>query len=84
MHEDVEAAETMTHRIGDPGAAFGGGDIGRDELLSSGEMAWPRLCGGQHGCACFPKRCHDRFADPFGTTGDERTFACEFQIIAHA
>jgi hypothetical protein len=75
MHEDVEAAETRTDRIGDHGAAFGGGDIGRDKLVSMSEMAWSRPCCGKHGCACVPKRCNDRFADPLGTTGDERTFA---------
>jgi len=84
MHEDVDAAKTITDRIGDHGAACGGGDVGRDELVSMGEMAWPRPCGGQHGCACAPQRCHDRFADPLGPAGDERTFAFEFQIIAHA
>ena len=48
-----------------------------------GEMIWPRPGGGQHGGACFPQRCDDRFADPLGPAGDERTFVLQFQIIAH-
>jgi len=78
------AAETLTNRLRHESAAFGGGDIGRNKLVSLGEIAWPRPCGGEHGCACFPQRCHDRFADPLGTAGDECTFALQFQIIAHA
>ncbi len=35
MHEDVDAAKTITDRIGDHGAACGGGDVGRDELVST-------------------------------------------------
>ena len=77
MHEDVDAAETLTNRLRNDGAAFGGGDIGRDELLSLGEMSWPRPCGGEHGRACFPQRCHDCFADPLGAAGHERTFALQ-------
>ena len=41
MHEDVEAAETLTHRLHHHGAAFGRRDVGHDKLVCMGELVWP-------------------------------------------
>ena len=54
MHENIEAAETLTDGLRHEGAPFGGRDIRRDELVSMGKMAGLRPCGGEHGGTGVP------------------------------
>lgn len=73
--EDVVAAQALTDYLRQAGAAVGGGDISRHELVSLGEMIWPRLCRGKHGRSCVPQRGNDCCTDPLSPAGDERPFA---------
>jgi hypothetical protein len=83
MHDNVDSAETLTDSVGDHGTAFGGGYIGRDELVGMSRIFRPRPRRGEDCRACFAKRRDDRLADTLGAAGDERAFSFKFEIVVH-
>ena len=73
MHDDVDAAETIVHGLGDRGAAFRGGHVRLDELIRMRKIVGPRARNGQDCRSCFAQGRHDRFAHALGATRNERT-----------
>src|SRR6266853_5270846 len=83
MDNDVDAAETITDRVGHDRAAFGGGNIRRDEQIGVAQFGRCRSSGGKHLHTSLAQPRDHRFADPLSAARDECPAAIQFQIVAH-
>jgi hypothetical protein len=82
MHKDVEAAELLSHGVGDCRAAFCRGNVRRNEFGFAdlfGTFARRR----KHPRARFTERGHHCCAHPFRAAGHQRALAFQFEVVAH-
>src|SRR5712671_6846371 len=82
MHEDVEAAEPLPHRVGDSRASLCRRNIRRDEfgfVHILGTFARRR----KHLRACLTQRGHHRCAHALRAARHECALALQFEIAAH-
>src|SRR5467141_2700018 len=82
MHEDVDAAELLAHRVGDSRASLRRSNIRRNEFDFAdilGTFARRR----KHPRACLAERRHDRRAHAFRAARHERALALQFEVAAH-
>src|SRR5882724_6521734 len=83
MDDDVDAAEAITNRVGHDRAAFGGGNISRDEQIGVGEFGGYCSSGGEDLRTSLAQPRDHRFADALGAARDERPAAVQFETVAH-
>src|SRR5438067_54878 len=82
MDDDVDAAEAITNRVDHDRAAFGGGDVRRDEQIV-GEPGGCSSSGGEDPRTGLAQPRDHRLADPLGTARDERPAAIQLEPVAH-
>jgi hypothetical protein len=83
MDNNIDAAEAITNRVGHDRAAFGRGNVRRDEQIGVGKFGGSFSSGGQNPHTSVAQSRDHRFADPLGAARDERPSAIQFQIVAH-
>src|SRR5882724_2803411 len=83
MDNDVDAAEAITNRVGHDRAAFGSGNIRRDEQIGVGEVGGCCSSGGEDPDPGLAQSRDHRLADPLGAARDERPAAIQFETVAH-
>src|SRR5437879_12650467 len=83
MDDDVDAAEAMKDRLGHDGAAFGSGDIRRNEQIGVGESGGRRTSGGEDLRTDLAQSRDRRCADPLGAARNERPAAIQLETVAH-
>src|ERR1043165_5165280 len=82
MHEDVEAAELLAHRVGDCRPPPHCGNIRRHEF-GFADVLGTFACRRKHLRACLAQRRHHRRAHAFRSARHERALALQFEIAAH-
>src|SRR5258706_7179422 len=83
MDEDVDAAETVTNRIGYDRAAFGSCNSRRNEQLGVGKLGRFGSSGREHFHALLAQPYDHRLANSLGAARDERPASLQFEILAH-
>src|SRR6266700_2763976 len=83
MDNNIDAAESITNRVGHDRAAFGSGNIRRDEQIGVGKFGGRCSSGGENVHTSLAQPRDHRFADPLGTTRDERPATIQFEIFSH-
>jgi hypothetical protein len=83
VDDDVVAAEAIAHGIGHGRAAFGGGDVRRDEMIGIGRIIGRGASGRQHGRTRLTPPSRHRLANALGASGDERPKTRELEVLAH-
>src|SRR5882757_4717364 len=82
MHDDVDAAESLQHRIDDGLAAFRGRDVCTNEAILC-EAFRTRSRGGQYVRTRCAQTCHDRFTHAFRASCHERAAPPQFELRVH-
>src|SRR5438094_1227953 len=83
MDDDVDAAEAMKDRLGHDRAAFGSGDIRRNEQIGVGESGGRRTSGGEDLRTGLAQSRDHRCADPLGAARNEGPAATQLETVAH-
>src|SRR6266850_8192972 len=83
MDDDVDAAEASKNRLGHDRAAFGSGDIRRDEQMGVGKSGGGRSSGGEDPRTGLAQSRDHGFPDPLGAAGNERPAAIQLETVAH-